>query len=100
MDDYDETTTSWHDDLRVEMVQAVLGNMVAAGEVAELEMPHIVVCRDQESGAVSYSGPFADGLAAMVFADRESAIDRELNDGEPLSFVVAALYPIERSEVC
>lgn len=84
--------SSWQDDLRVEVVQEFLARALATAAVAELDMPHIVVCRDTETGSVSYSGPFATGLAALVFAERETAIDRALNDGAPLEFGVAALY--------
>ncbi|MFL6157647.1 MAG: hypothetical protein ACJ72D_16250 [Marmoricola sp.] len=87
--------SSWADDLRAEVVHEFLARLVGVAETAELELPHIVVCRDVETGSVSYSGPFPDGISAMVFADRESALDRELNDGVPLSFGVAALFPSE-----
>lgn len=97
MNDEDDPT-NWRDDLRVEIVHEFLSGLVGAAGVAEVDMPHVVVCRDDETGAVSYSGPFPDGIAALVFAERECAIDRELNDGAPLEFSVAALYPCESSE--
>ncbi|HET6153924.1 MAG TPA: hypothetical protein VFE15_13300 [Marmoricola sp.] len=89
---------SWAEELRIEVVHEFLARIVGSAESAKLDLPHIVVCRDIETGAVSYSGPFPDGVSALVFAERESAVDRELNDGEPLSFGVAALYPSERPE--
>ncbi|MET3962902.1 hypothetical protein ABIE44_002836 [Marmoricola sp. OAE513] len=94
MDDEREES-SWRDDLRVEAVQEFLRGAVGDAGVAEMEMPHIVVCLDEETGSVSYSGPFPDGLTALVFAERESAVDRELNDGPQLLFSVAALYPTD-----
>lgn len=92
MRDHDDHT-SWRDDLRVDVVHEFLSRIVGAAALAEVEMPHIVVCRDDETGSVSYSGPFPDGVTALVFAERESAIDRELNADSPLGFSVAALYP-------
>ncbi|MFL6059968.1 MAG: hypothetical protein ACJ72E_01960 [Marmoricola sp.] len=93
----DDETSSWRDDLRVEAVHEFLSRIVSAAELEELDLPHIVVCRDAGTGAVSYSGPFRDGLDAMVFAERESVVDAELNDGDCLSFSVAALYPATRN---
>jgi hypothetical protein len=94
---YDDDS-SWQDDLRLEVVQEFLSRIVSATEVDELDLPHIVVCRDEETGAVSYSGPFRDGLDALLFAEREAVVDRELNDGDALRFSVAALYPTGRAE--
>jgi hypothetical protein len=74
-----------------------LDRVVSAAEAEELDLPHIVVCSDKRTGSVSYSGPFRDGVAALVFAERESAVDRALNDGDPLTFSVAALYPAQRA---
>ena len=98
MDDHDEDTTSWRDDLRVDRVHQFLSEAVSAAEAAEVDLPHVVICRDEQTGAVSYSGPFRDGLAALVHAERESAVDRALNDGELLQFEVVVLYPANRPE--
>jgi hypothetical protein len=89
----DDDTRSWQDDLRVEAVQELLARVVSAAERDELDLPHLVVCRDEQTGVTSYTGPFRDGLAALVFAERESLVDRGLDDGDPLLFSVAALYP-------
>lgn len=96
MSHHEDDTSSWRDDLRVEVVHEFLVGVVGAAAAAEVEMPHIVVCQDSETGARSYSGPFPDGIAALVFAEAESAVDRALNDGAPLQFSVAALYPATR----
>ncbi len=82
-------------DARREFLREFLVRAVGSAAVAEIDLPHIVVCRDEETGALSYSGPFPDALAALVFAERESVLDRELNDGEPMRFTPAALYPPE-----
>ncbi|MCZ4498919.1 MAG: hypothetical protein JWQ74_1472 [Marmoricola sp.] len=89
----EEESGSWKDLDGVEVVHEFLSGLVGATEAAELDMPHIVICQDSDTGAVSYEGPFPDGMAALVFAERESVVDQELNDGMPLRFTVAALYP-------
>ena len=85
--------SSWRDDIRLDAVHEFLTQAISAAGLEEIDREHIVVCRDTETGAVSYSGPFADGISALTFAENESALDRDLNDGVPLSFSVAALCP-------
>ncbi|RNL62957.1 hypothetical protein EFK50_14630 [Nocardioides marmoriginsengisoli] len=80
----------------IRRIHEILARIISAAELVELDQPHIVVCRDEATGSVSYSGPFTDGLAALEFAERERAVDVELNEGDPLSFSVAALYPTGR----
>lgn len=92
MDWPDDEHTTWRDDLRVEVVREILNKALGVAGVAELELPHIVISRDEETGSETYSGPFPDGLTALVFAEREVAVDRELNEGVPLVFRVAALH--------
>lgn len=88
-----ESGGSWRDEICSANVYELLARAIGAAEVAEVEMPHIVICRDEETGVLSYSGPFTDGLEALVYAERESAVDRALNAGEPMRFSAAALYP-------
>lgn len=91
---YGESSESWPDGFSGELVREFLAKAVGAAALAELDLPHIVICRDSETGAVSYSGPFPDAVSALVFADRESALDQELNDGVLMRFSAAALYPV------
>ncbi len=93
-----ENGGSGGDDLRFEIVREILARAIGRAAVAELDLPHIVICRDATTGAVSYSGPFPDALEALVFAERESALDRALNVGEPMRFSAAALYPTPSSD--
>lgn len=81
------------EDRRREGVPELLARVIGAAAVSELEVPHIVVCRDHETGVVTYSGPFPDAVAALVFAERERVLDGELNSGAPLGFGIAALFP-------
>lgn len=84
---------AWREDSGSEQVEEFLARALGAAAVGEVDLPHIVICRDEETGSVSYSGPFPNGLTALVFAERESALDQALNDGDPLRFSAAALYP-------
>lgn len=59
----------------------------------ELDLPHIVMCRDQSGAFVSYFGPYASAVEAMVAAEIEDEIERDATGGQPVTFHVAALYP-------
>ncbi|WP_270888707.1 hypothetical protein [Pedococcus sp. 5OH_020] len=61
-------------------------------EVAEMGMPHIVLTRSPDTGAVSYSGPYDSGLDAMEAAERERQADLEAGGQGEVTFEVAALY--------
>jgi hypothetical protein len=84
---------TWQDDMLLEAVQALVSKAVGEAAREEIELPHIVVCRDLETGAVSYSGPFPNGLSALVFAEQESVLDQSTNPVNPMQFGVAALFP-------
>lgn len=97
MNDTDDES-SWRDDMIAEVVRDFVSRAVGAAAREEIELPHIVVCRDTETGAVSYAGPFHSGIDALVFADHESRVDVEVNDGAPMEFSVAALLPAHLTE--
>lgn len=59
----------------------------------ELDLPHIVMCRDRSGTFVSYFGPYTSAVEAMVAAEIEDEIEREATGGKPVTFHVAALYP-------
>jgi hypothetical protein len=63
------------------------------GPLDELDLPHIVMCRDQSGMYVSYFGPYPSAVEAMVAAEIEGEIEREAAGGMPVTFHVAALYP-------
>ncbi|MCX6397147.1 MAG: hypothetical protein NTV23_11720 [Propionibacteriales bacterium] len=100
MEDHDQRPGVRGDDRRLEIVEEFLSRIVGQAAAAELEMEHIVVCHDSETGAVTYSGPFADGLTALVFAEAQCRADRELNEGDQLRFSVAALHPGTNASAC
>lgn len=72
-----------------EIIREFLSQVVAENEMTELDLPHIVVCRDQGTGLTTYAGPFPDGVSALTFAEDEQASD----PGQTVfSCAVAALY--------
>lgn len=60
-------------------------------ECAEMDHPHVVICRVPGTNVISYQGPYATGLDAVVAADREAAI--EAATGSDVEFSVAPLHP-------
>lgn len=68
--------------------------LLASDAVRRLVMPHVVHLVDRSSGLASVHGPFADPVAASVFADRFVA---ELIDVLPSGFVVTVV-PLEAPE--
>lgn len=48
-------------------------SLVAADEAAEVDRPHIVICRNLDLGCTTYSGPYATAQAACAAADVEAA---------------------------
>ena len=81
----------WRDDLATEIMHAFLSRAVAAAAREEIDLPHIVICRDRETGAVSYSGPFPNGLTALVVTEREADSERRAGGVSTMEFSVAAL---------
>ncbi|WP_456695620.1 hypothetical protein [Aeromicrobium sp. P5_D10] len=62
-------------------------------ECAEVDRPHVVICRVPGTGVVSYQGPFATGMDAMIAADREAAVEGSSDDAA--EFSVAPLHPFD-----
>lgn len=83
------------DDRMLDVLRDFLTRAVSEASREEIDLPHIVLCRDRESGAVTYAGPFPDGLAALVFAEQESRADRRSDRATPMQFSVAALLPAD-----
>lgn len=51
-------------------------NALVADSVDSLSQPHVLICHDPETGFTAYSGPFDDGMAALVAA--QQTLDEEL----------------------
>ncbi len=60
-------------------------------EVELIDEPHIVVCRDTETGITMYSGPFRTGLEAMARAQRDQDSERAAGSSV-LEFTIAPLF--------
>lgn len=88
-----ERSDAWRNDFRLELFHEFLVRAVGAAALAEVDLPHIVICRDDQTGTTSYSGPYPDAMAALVHAERERVLDASLGEDEPMRFSVAALYP-------
>ncbi|MGE0166684.1 MAG: hypothetical protein AB7I40_06585 [Nocardioides sp.] len=59
-------------------------------EVGSLMRPHIVVCSSRDTAMVCYSGPYPDGLSALIAAERDA---RQVFDDLDLHFQVSPLLP-------
>ncbi|MGO4257208.1 hypothetical protein [Marmoricola sp. RAF53] len=66
---------------------------LTADAADDLGRPHIVLCRDDETGTVVYSGPFPDGITALTYADAANAVEPPAAELS-ISFSVAALLPV------
>ena len=58
-------------------------------EVEQLTRPHIVICTSRDSQMVAYTGPYPDGLTALLAAERDAG---QVADGD-LDFRVSPLLP-------
>ncbi|MFC6154741.1 hypothetical protein [Nocardioides yefusunii] len=78
------------DDARTRINRLLVENLVREG-VQDLDAPHLVVCTDLEDGTVSFQGPYADALTAVLAAEAESGDIAP--DISGLRFTVAPLLP-------
>jgi|EndMetStandDraft_4_1072995.scaffolds.fasta_scaffold1012811_2 hypothetical protein len=62
-------------------------------EVVEIDMPHVVVTTVSGCASASYSGPYANGLAALAVAEAEHQAELAAGGTGEIRFSVAALYP-------
>lgn len=83
MDDYEPR------DLARDAIQVMEGCIQQLAE--DMDGPHIVICRDLGAGITSYEGPYDDGLAAVLAADREASWDRRYDAGSMVRYSVAPL---------
>jgi len=76
---------------------ARLAGGLAAEEAAAMDRPHVVICRDPETGTASCQGPFVYGFAALVAAHRQAEIERACGSG--LEFTAYPLSPVSADPV-
>lgn len=62
-----------------------------ADAAREAGLPHVVVCTDTHTGEFTLDGPYPDGQAATIAAERESGLDPRGCLG--LRFSVRPIYP-------
>lgn len=60
-------------------------------ECAQMDHPHVVICRVPGTGVVSYQGPYATGMDAVIAADQEAGAQGTTGCGA--EFSVAPLHP-------
>jgi hypothetical protein len=89
---HDEEETTWRDDLVVEVVHDFVARALCQISLEELDLPHVVICHDDESGLLTYAGPFGTAMEALVAAEAESTESA----GTQLRYSVAPLYPAAR----
>jgi hypothetical protein len=87
---------AWRDDSDGGRVPDALGNFVVGMGVAEVDLPHIVLCKDARGTTASFSGPYPSAVEALVAAELEQRIEAEADGPDALTFHVAALYPALR----
>jgi hypothetical protein len=73
--------------------EAVLFERMLRDEAADLDEPHVVVCRHAPSGTTSYLGPFPDGLSAAGAAQLHLDAVRGTDEEGQLRCTVAPLRP-------
>lgn len=71
-------------------IHTMLIERMVEDEIREADYPHIVICRDVESGHVWFQGPYPDGMAAVL------AVEREVRaNGGPTSDLSYAVAPLQ-----
>ena len=79
----------------MELVARIMYSM----EVAEIDMPHVVIAMVPGCPPASYSGPYPSALAALTVAEAEHRAVLAAGGTGEVRFRVAALYPAEPEEL-
>lgn len=74
---------------------SLLMERILQQECAEMDRPHVVICRMRGTGVVSYQGPYATGMEAVIAADQEAAVEGPSDYA--VEFSVAPLHPLDGS---
>ncbi|MFC7501861.1 hypothetical protein ACOACQ_23795 [Nocardioides sp. CPCC 206347] len=70
---------------------ARMEQMIVDDDVASLSGPWIVLCIDMHNQFVTHSGPFPDGLSALLAADRDRREQEKLDEPDHFVFDIARL---------
>jgi hypothetical protein len=84
---------AWRDDSEPRPMASALGDFMVELGVAEMDLPHIVLCRDSKGATASFSGPYPSAVEALVAADCEHRLESASDGIDAVTFQVAALYP-------
>ena len=84
---------AWRDDSEPRPMASALGDFMVELGVAEMDLPHIVLCRDSKGATASFSGPYPSAVEALVAADCEHRLESASDGVDAVTFQVAALYP-------
>ncbi|WP_193612773.1 hypothetical protein [Nocardioides lijunqiniae] len=76
-----------------EALAALLLDRIVDGAVAELDVPHVVICTELPGGATTCRGPYPDALAAATAAERQRASLAGWAGEGARRFGVAPLHP-------
>jgi hypothetical protein len=63
--------------------------LLASEAVEQIEDPHIVICADPATGVAAYSGPYENGLSALVAAARDHQLELNNDPSSRFEFSVA-----------
>jgi hypothetical protein len=78
----------------VSTAAAFLINAIARTEMAELELPHIVICTDVATNTSTYHGPYASALDAVTAVQAEIEALKPAAGSEPEDEVRFAIAPL------
>lgn len=67
----------------------------SAEEAAELNLPHVVVVHDHQTGRTIAHGPYPNGIEATVVAVELSDDLRTIDDGVPWDVTPVPVHPVE-----
>ena len=68
-------------------------DVMCAVEVAEVDLPHVVLTTASGSPSVTCSGPYSTGLQALAVAEMEHRAELAAGGSGEIRFHVAPLYP-------
>jgi hypothetical protein len=73
-------------------VERLVEEIVVETLMEELDLPHVMVCRD-DTDSITLVGPYPTALAAVEAAARAEAQERAVDPDTDLAFGVQALNP-------
>lgn len=84
---------AWSDDSDPRPVAGTVGDFMVELGLAEMDLPHIVLCRDSKGVTASFSGPYPSAVEALVAADVEHRIEVASDGVEALTLSGGCAVP-------